>query len=87
MLRHVWRLSPTSERIVQDISRLATTIDQIIAHRGCLVPDFIIHASMKGCSRTRRTGGARLGPDVSAVAQKRHAELRAKAQSLCADLE
>ena len=81
-LRHVWSHTPTSERIVQDISRLSTTIEQIIAHKGCLVPDLVIHASKKGCSRTRRTGGSRLGPEVSAVAQKRVEELRAQAKSL-----
>lgn len=85
-LRHVWSHSPSSQRIVQDISRLSTTIEQIIAHKGCLVPDLVIHASKKGCSRTRRTGGSgavsRLGPEVSAVAQKRVVELKAQAKSL-----
>ena len=69
------------------MSRLPTTIEQIVAHNGCVVPDLVIHGSVKGCSRTKRTGVARLGPEVAAVAKKRQVELRAKAQSLCAKSE
>ena len=50
-------------------------------------PGLVIHASKKGCSRTRRKGGVRLGPEVSAVAQKRVEELSAQAKSLSAGSE
>ena len=59
-----------------------TIIEQIIAHKGCVVPEAAIHK--KGCSRTKRKGqsGSRLSPAVSAVVRQRAGELRAKAEQL-----
>ena len=47
MLRLKWHEHPTSERIVEDISRLPVSIEQTIAHKGCQVPEEAIHK--KGC--------------------------------------
>eukprot|EP00966_Prymnesium_polylepis_P085522 1980054-Prymnesium_polylepis.1 len=79
-LRRTWREHPTSERIVQDIQRLDVTLEQIVAHKGCVVPEAAIHKN--GCSRTKRKGqpGAGLSSAVSAVARQRHRELRAEAK-------
>ena len=81
-LRLTWAEHPTSERILEDILRLPVTIEQIIAHKGCVVPEAAIHK--KGCSRTKRKGqsGSRLSPAVSAVVRQRAGELRAKAEQL-----
>jgi hypothetical protein len=81
-LELTWAEHPTSERIVEDISRLPLVIDQIIEHRGSLVADATIHR--QGCSRTKRTGkrGLDVSDAVAAVAKKRVGELRAKAQSM-----
>ena len=81
-LQLTWADHPSSERIVEDISRLPLVIDQIIEHNGSLVPDATIHR--QGCSRTKRTGkrGLAVSDTVAAVAKKRVGELRAKAQSL-----
>ena len=86
-LRLTRREHPTSERIVEDISRLPVTIEQTIAHKGCQVPEEAIHK--KGCSRTERKGrsGDRLNSTVSVVACQRHGELRTEAKRLCASLE
>ena len=81
-LRLTWADHPTSERIVEDISRLPTTIAATIAHKGCHVPEEAFHK--KGCSRKKRKArsGLELSSAVSEVARQRHGELRAKAKSM-----
>ena len=54
-LRRTWSEHPTSERIVEDIMRLPATIDQIIAHKGCLVAG----ARCRCATFTRRAAAAR----------------------------
>jgi hypothetical protein len=77
-----WADYPSSERIVEDIQRLPLTIEQIIAHNGCLVPEAAIHK--KGCSRTKRKGqpAVRLSSAVSEVVRQRTAELKGQAKQL-----
>ena len=70
---------------MEDISRLPATWEQIIAHKGCVVPEAAIHK--KGCSRTKRKGatGKRLeglSSAVSEAARQRHGEMRAEAKGL-----
>ena len=85
-LRLTWADYPSPERIVEDIQRLPITIEQIIAHKGCLVPEAAIHK--KGCSRTKRKGqrGVHMSSAVSKVVHQRHSELRAKAEKLAVGL-
>ena len=55
-LRLTWAQHPSSERIVEDIFRLPTTIDATIAHKGCHVGEEAFHK--KGCSRKQETEGS-----------------------------
>ena len=65
--------------------RWPTTLDLIIEHKGCVIPDALIQHA--GCSRTKRKGSGdarRIGrnPEVARVARERQKALRIKAQSL-----
>ena len=53
-LQRTWMHHPTSERIVEDMSRLPLVLDKIIEHEGGLVPDF--EMQHKGCSKRKRKG-------------------------------
>ena len=70
---------------MQDVTRWPTTLDLIIKHKGCVIPDALIQHA--GCSRTKRkgTGDARsIRPNaqISEVARKRQGELRSQARDL-----
>eukprot|EP00966_Prymnesium_polylepis_P319026 7368473-Prymnesium_polylepis.1 len=41
-LRRTWTVHPTPERIVEDISRIPSTVDKIIEHGGGVVPDEVL---------------------------------------------
>jgi hypothetical protein len=90
-LSHSLRLTradyPSSERIVEDILRMDTTIEQIIAQEAvwCQRQPGI---HKKGCSRTKRKGrpGSELSSAVSKVAQQRVVELRAGGKTLVCDI-
>ena len=86
---HVCSLSangytPTSERIVEDISRYEYIQEKIIAAKGGLVQDFELQH--KGCSKRKRKGGASrvyvAPPEVAAAAVVKRQKLREKARSL-----
>ena len=67
---HAWAMHPTSERIVEDISRYPLVIDKIVEHKGGLVPDFEMQHA--GCSKRKRkaSGASRLytpSPEVAAI--------------------
>ena len=58
-MRRTLALNPTSERIVEDMTRYPLVIDKIIEHKGGVVPDFTMQHA--GCSkRKRKTEGSRL---------------------------
>ena len=73
---------PTSERIVEDISRWVTTLDLIVEHNGSLVPDAVIHRV--GCSRTKRREKRPFQPSaaVTAAMKERCLELRGRAKCM-----
>ena len=93
-LRRTWEYCPTSERIVEDVSRLPWVIDQIIAHEGGLVPDF--ECEHKGCSKRKRkapasgpqshsVGASRAyhpPPEVAEAMKLKREELRLKAEDM-----
>ena len=74
-----WKHHPSSERIVEDIERWPMILEQIVAHKGCVVPDLAIQRA--GCSKTKRK---RFQPcaTVDAAAATRAAALREKAESM-----
>ena len=41
-LRRTWTVEPESWRIVQDISRIPSTVDKIVEHHGGVVPDSVL---------------------------------------------
>ena len=86
-----WEYCPTSERIVEDITRLPLVLDKIIEHKGGLVPDF--EMAHNGCSKRKRgkvCGSAVPGasrsyqppPEVAAAMQAKSERLRAKAEDM-----
>ena len=70
---------------MQDVTRWPTTLDLVIEHKGCVLPDALMQHA--GCSRTKRKGqegsgdvrSIRSNPQISEVARKRQRELREKA--------
>ena len=84
-MRRTWLHNPSSERIVEDISRYPTVIDRIVEHKGGVVPD---HKLRAGCSQRKRklTEASRcyvMSPQVATVAADRSKQLREKAKKLC----
>ena len=51
-VRRTWADNPTSERIVEDMSRYPLVIDKIVEHKGGVVPDFKMQH--QGCSKRKR---------------------------------
>ena len=81
-MRRTWRLNPSSERIVEDMSRYALVIDKIVEYKGGVVPDFAMQHA--GCSKRKpkATDASRIyvpSPEVATIAADRHKELRAEA--------
>jgi hypothetical protein len=84
-----WETHPTSERIVEDMTRLSAVIlDKIIEAGGGLVPDFEMQHD--GCSKRKRNlrdvsaGGCRVyvpTPEVVAAEEKRCEQLRMQANA------
>ena len=56
-MRRTLALNPTSERIVEDMTRYPLVIDKIIEHKGGVVPDFTMQHA--GCSKRKRKGRRR----------------------------
>lgn len=84
-LRYAWDSNPSAERIVEDVTRWPTTIELIIQHKGCVIPDALIQHA--GCSKTKRKGSGdvrRIGqnPEIAHVARERQKVLRSKAQAM-----
>ena len=42
-LRYAWQHHPPGWRIEQDVTRWPATLDLIIEHKGCVIPDALIH--------------------------------------------
>ena len=85
-MRRTWVDNPSSERIVEDMTRYPLIIDKIVEHKGGVVPDFV--AQHAGCSRRKRkaTEGSRLytpSTEVLQIRSERNLQLRAEAQRLC----
>ena len=86
-----WEAHPTSERIVEDMTRLsAVVLDKVIEAGGGLVPDFEMQHG--GCSKRKRrlhdvsAGGCRIytpTPEVAVAEKKRCEQLRMKAKKWC----
>jgi hypothetical protein len=87
-MKETWKTHPTSERIVEDMTRLsAVVLDKVIAAGGGLVPDFEMQHG--GCSKRQRklrdvsAGGCRIyvpTPEVAAAKKKRCEQLHMKAK-------
>ena len=88
-MRHAWKTNPPDWRTKEDIERLLLVLENIIEHKGGLVPDFEMHVA--GCSKRKRSlkeanaAGARSyqpSAETAKLAAKRQKELRAKAEEL-----
>lgn len=84
-MRRTWVHNPSSERIVEDISRYPLVIDRIIECEGGVVPDFTMQHA--GCSKRKRkaTDPSRIyvmSPEIATVAADRRQALRAEAQRM-----
>jgi len=53
-LRRTWQVCPTSERIVQDISRFPAALEKIIAAKGAYVPELDKRSGRRQRKATRR---------------------------------
>ncbi len=53
-LRRTWQVCPTSERIVQDISRFPAALEKIIAAEGAYVPELDKRSGRRQRKATRR---------------------------------
>ena len=87
-LRRTWADNPTSERIVEDMTRYPVVIDKIVEHKGGVVPDF--KAQHDGCSKRKRssTEPSRLytpSTEVKKIGSDRCLELRAEAQRIAGE--
>ena len=51
-LRAAWKCNPTSERIVEDVTRWPIVLRKIIEANGTFVPDFLMQHH--GCSKRKR---------------------------------
>lgn len=81
-MRRTWLHNPTSERIVEDVTRYPLVIDKIVEHKGGVVPDYKMQHA--GCSKRKRkvTEESRLyvpSPEVATVAAERRLVLREEA--------
>ena len=88
-LRRTWRYAPTSERIVEDISRLPEILDMVIEHKGQLAPDFEMQHG--GCSKRKRNlrGPSRIykpPPEVAKTIEKRQNQLKKQAKEMTSSL-
>ena len=85
-MRRTWADYPSSERIVEDVTRYPLVIDKIIEHKGGVVPDF--QMQHKGCSKRKRkvTQASRLytpSPEVATIAAERDAKHCARRLRAC----
>ena len=51
-MRRTWATNPSSERIVEDMTRYPLDIDKIVECKGGIVPDY--KAQHAGCSKRKR---------------------------------
>ena len=84
-MRRMWLHNPSSERIVEDISRYPTVIDRIVEAKGGVVADHTLRA---GCSQRKRklTEPSRcyvMSPQVATVAKDRSKQLHERAKEMC----
>ena len=75
-MRRTWATNPSSERIVEDMTRYPLVIDKIVECKGGIVPDY--KAQHAGCSKRKRktTESTQLytvSPGMAAVAAVRRA--------------
>ena len=71
-LIRTWDVVPTPERIVEDISRIPSTVEKIIEHRGGIVPDSVLRTGRRS-QRGKRP--MQLHPDAHAAAEELLGEL------------
>ena len=67
-----WSVSPEGWRIVQDISRIPSTVNKIVEYNGCTVPDSVLR---HGRREQRGKRPAELHPEAQAAATKLVREL------------
>ena len=79
-LRRTWSVVPTSERIVEDISRIPSTVAQIVEYKGGVVPDEVVR---DGRRKTRGKRPLVLHPDAAAAAEELMHELRSEVKRTC----
>ena len=73
-LVRTWAVSPEGWRIVQDISRIPSTVAKIIEHGGCTVPDAVLRHGRRE-PRAKRPPAAALHPDAVTAAAELVSEL------------
>ena len=56
-MARTWEYSPSSERIVEDISALPRVLDVIIEHKGCVVPDLFLRSGRRALTAQERQDG------------------------------
>ena len=71
-IRRVWTLVPEPHRIIEDVSRIPSTVDKIIEHRGGVVPDAVLRHGRRGVRGKRPMV---LHPEAKAAAEKLIEEL------------
>ena len=72
-LVRTWSVSPEGWRIVEDISRIPSTVDKIVEHVGCTVPDAVLRHGRREQRGKRPV--AELHPEAQAAATKLVREL------------
>ena len=72
-LIRTWSVVPMPERIVEDISRIPSTVEKIIAHRDGIVPDEV---QRDGRRKQRGKRTIVIHPDAQAAAVSRGAPWR-----------
>ena len=49
-MERCWEVAPSSDRIVEDISKFARILESIIEYRGCVVPDYYLRSGRRHVS-------------------------------------
>ena len=75
-----WSVSPEGWRIVQDISRIPETVNKIIEHAGCTVPDAVLRHGRRE-QRSKRPP-AELHPDAVTAAAELVSELNSEIEQV-----
>ena len=81
-LRRVWKVEPQPYRIIEDVSRIPSTVDKIIEYRGGIVPDAVLRHGRRGARGKRPM---LLHPIAQAAAKQLMGELDSEIKRMCKD--